>query len=54
MTMPAPVSRSTPGASISIAELIKAVRTCAGVKLGKADLSSPAMAAACGAAAEVP
>src|SRR5215475_14720202 len=52
--MPAPESRSTPGASMSIALTVNAMRICAGVKDGFADLSKPAIAAACGAAAEVP
>ena len=52
--MPAPESRSTPGASMSIALPISAARVCSGVKDGLADLINPAIAAACGAAAEVP
>src|SRR5215510_9801129 len=52
--MPAPESRSTPGPSMSIALLVSAARICSGVKDGFADLSKPAIAAACGAAAEVP
>ena len=39
---------------MSIAVLVSAVRTCAGVSEGTPDLSSAAIAAACGAAAEVP
>ena len=38
--MPAPESRSTPGASMSIAVVINAVRICAGVNAGFADLMS--------------
>src|SRR5215471_10659766 len=54
MTMPAPESRSIPGASMSIADAWSADRTCACVKPGFADLISAAMAAASGAAADVP
>jgi hypothetical protein len=54
MMMPAPVLRSTPAVSISIADVVKAVRICAGVMSGSADLTRAAMAAACGAEAEVP
>src|SRR5215475_10118164 len=54
LRMPAPESRSTPGPSMSIAVLVSAVRICAGVRDGLADLTNPAIAAACGAAAEVP
>jgi hypothetical protein len=39
---------------MSIALPVSAARICAGVKDGLADLSNPAIAAACGAAAEVP
>ena len=39
---------------MSIAVEVNRLRICAGVSPGLADLSSPAMAAACGAAAEVP
>ena len=52
--MPAPESLSTPAASISIADAIKAVRICAVVMPGTADLTRAAMAAAWGAEAEVP
>src|ERR1044072_9494648 len=52
--MPAPESRSTPAASMSMAVEISAVRICAGVKAGFADLTSAAIAPAWGAAAEVP
>src|SRR5262245_24962116 len=51
MTIPAPESRSTPGASMSIADAMSADRVCAGVNDGFADLMSAAIAAACGAAA---
>src|SRR6476660_9260515 len=54
ITMPAPESRSVPGASISIAVLVKVVLSCACVREGFADFMRAAMAAACGAAAEVP
>jgi len=54
MTMPAPASRSTPAASISMAVLVNAVLTCAAVNDGLADFNNAAMAPACGAAAEVP
>src|SRR6185295_12337440 len=54
MTMPAPVVRSTPAVSMSIAEPVSLVLICAGVRVGKADFNRPAIAAACGAAAEVP
>src|SRR5207248_1578564 len=52
--MPAPESRSVPGTSISIAVLVRATLICDCVKAGFADFSRAAMAAACGAAAEVP
>jgi hypothetical protein len=54
MTMPTPESRSVPSPSISIAVLVRAVRICACVSDGFADFSRAAMAAACGAAADVP
>src|SRR5947199_5275706 len=54
MTMPAPESRSTPGRSMSIALVSSAARICAAVNAGFADLISAAIAAACGAAADVP
>ncbi len=52
--MPAPESRSVPGASMSSAEPVRAARTCDGVKAGNACRTSAAIAAACGAAADVP
>jgi hypothetical protein len=52
--MPAPLSRSTPAASMSIALLIRNERIWACVKAGLTDLTSAAIAPACGAAAEVP
>src|SRR6185503_14214068 len=54
ITIPAPESLSTPAASMSSAEEVSAVLTCAGVSDGFEDRSNPAMAAACGAAADVP
>ena len=54
MMIPAPESRSTPAASMSIAVEVSAVRICAGVSVPLADLSSAAIAAACGAEADVP
>src|SRR5689334_215196 len=48
--IPAPLSRSTPGASISIALPIKNARSWACVKAGFTDLTSAAIAPACGAA----
>src|ERR1700687_6104520 len=54
MTMPTPESRSIPTASMSSAEFSNAVLTCALVAVSLADLIKPAMAAAWGAAAEVP
>ena len=54
ITIPAPASRSTPGASLSIAVLIRAVRICAGVSPGESCFSNAVIAAACGAAADVP
>lgn len=52
--MPAPLSRSSPAASISIALPIRNDRSCACEKAGFTDLISAAIAPACGAAAEVP
>src|SRR5262245_14563401 len=52
--IPNPESRSKPVASISMAVLVSARRILFGVNLGLADLSNAAMAAACGAEAEVP
>src|SRR3989442_1128560 len=54
MMMPAPESRSTPAASMSIAPFTSAVWIWAGVNDGFADFTRAAMAAACGAAADVP
>ena len=54
MTIPAPVERSTPAASISMAVEVSAVRTWAGVSEGLPAFSKAAIAAACGAEAEVP
>src|SRR5262249_34193425 len=54
ITIPAPESRSTPAASISSAEDVSPVRTWAGVSAKLDDNNRPAIAAACGAAAEVP
>ena len=54
ITMPAPESRSPPAASISSADPRSAVLIWVLVNPVFADLMSPAMAAACGAAAEVP
>jgi hypothetical protein len=54
MTMPAPLSRSTPAASMSMAEARRPLRSWAGVNVGTADFINAAIAAACGAAAEVP
>jgi hypothetical protein len=51
---PKPESRSTPAASMSRAVEVNAVRSCAVVRPGTADFNSAAMAAAWGAAAEVP
>jgi hypothetical protein len=50
--IPAPESLSTPAVSISMADEVRAVRIWAWVAPGAACLSSAAMAAACGAAAE--
>ena len=52
--MPTPESRSTPAPMMSRAVLVKTFRTWSTVKAGLKDLSSAAMPAACGAAAEVP
>ena len=52
--MPLPVSRSMPTASMSIALLVSAVLIWAGVSAGLADLIKPAIAAAVGAAHDVP
>src|ERR1035437_4764761 len=54
MTMPTPESRSMPAASMLSAELSSAVVIWALLKAGFADLINAAMAAAVGAAAEVP
>jgi hypothetical protein len=54
MMMPAPVSTSTPAAMTSMAVAFNRAMTCALVRLGFADFSSAAIAAAWGAAAEVP
>src|ERR1044072_8339227 len=54
ITMPAPESRSLPTSSISSAVLVSAVRICAVVRSGLNDSKSAAIAAACGAAADVP
>ena len=54
MMIPAPVLRSTPAVSMSIADDVMAVRICAGVSDPLADLISAAIAAACAAAEEVP
>src|SRR6185369_13515798 len=54
MTMPKPASLSVPAVSISTAVVVSAVLICACVNVGFADLSKAAIAAACGAAAEVP
>src|SRR5262245_22074631 len=54
MTMPAPESRSTPAASMSMALDVMAIRIWLLVSAGFADLIKAAIAAACGAAADVP
>src|SRR5690348_11649963 len=54
MTMPAPESRSQPGCMMSRAVPLRMVLTWEGVRHGLYDLSNAAIAAACGAAAEVP
>ena len=54
ITMPTPESWSTPAASMSSADANNAAFTCAAVALGFADHASAAIAAACGAAADVP
>jgi nitrous oxide reductase len=51
--MPTPESWSVPGARMSSAVAFIAVSTCAAVQSGRADLTSAATAAACGAAAAV-
>ena len=53
-TMPAPVSKSVPGASISSAVATSAARICVAVSAGLYAFNSAATAAACGAAADVP
>src|SRR2546425_1545150 len=52
--MPAPLFMSVPADSISTAVEVKIVLICAAVNDGFADLINPAIAPACGAAAEVP
>jgi len=52
--MPWPLSRSAPAAWMSIVEDVRIELICEAVRLGFADLTSAAMAPACGAAAEVP
>src|SRR5436309_873697 len=52
--IPAPESRSGPAVMMSMALLVRTDRIWVGVRLGLADSSSPAIAAACGAAADVP
>ena len=52
--MPAPLFMSVPADSISSAVEVKMVLICAAVNDGFADLINPAIAPACGAAAEVP
>ncbi len=54
MTIPAPESRSKPAASMSRADALSAARIWAGVGVGLNERSRAAMAAAWGAAAEVP
>lgn len=54
MTMPTPESRSPPDASMSRAEPNNAFQIVAGDALGFADWTRAAIAAAWGAAAEVP
>ncbi len=51
---PAPLSRSVPEASMSSAPVLSALRICAEVAVGTAALIRPAIAATCGAAADVP
>jgi hypothetical protein len=51
---PAPESRSIPDASMSRAVDLNTVRICAGPSNGLADFTKAAIAAACGAAADVP
>src|SRR4030095_1704512 len=54
ITIPNPVSRSQPAASMSIAVDVRIVLICAGVSAGLNDLMSAAIAPACGADADVP
>ena len=54
ITIPNPESRSTPGARISSAVEVKASKICAPVAEGLADFNNAAIAAAWGAAADVP
>ena len=54
ITIPKPESRSTPGAMMSRAEALRAVWICEAFSDGRADFTSAAIAAACGAAADVP
>ena len=53
-TMPKPLMLSKPADSTSTAVVVRIVRICAAVSAGFADLRRPAIAPACGAAAEVP
>src|ERR1700730_4499770 len=52
--MPAPESPSLPFVAMSMAVLVSTVFICAGVNAGLAALINAAIAAACGAAADVP
>ena len=52
--MPYPLSRSTPGSMMSIAVLVRMLEICVAVSEGFAPLTSAAIAATWGAAAEVP
>src|SRR6267154_1348159 len=54
MTMPAPESRSVPAPIMSIALLVRNPATSLFVRVLSTDLTSAAIAAACGAAADVP
>src|SRR5262245_29978520 len=54
MTIPRPASRSQPGVLRSIAVDVKAAEICDAVWVRLRDFTSPAIAAACGAAADVP
>ncbi len=54
ITIPAPESRSMPEPMMSTAEPVRAVRISPVVIIGLADLTSAAIAPACGAAADVP